>query len=212
MVGSGSQARYVIDICVDSGPYDVVGLADVETEKNVGRVVNGVSVRWVLARLIREVAPSLVKVIVAYGKHDTKREVVEELSRAGFQFATVISPLASISRWATIDVGTIVNPLAAVLPNARIGQHVVVHSHAVVEHDNVLEDYVNVAPGVSLGGNVSIGEAAYVYTGASVRPGIVVGRGAIVAAGAAVVKDVPAGAVVAGVPAVPMRKSQTPAQ
>lgn len=42
---------------------------------------------------------------------------------------------------------------------------------------------------------------ALIFAGAIVLPGVVVGRGAVVAAGAVVTKDVPAMAIVAGVPA-----------
>jgi acetyltransferase-like isoleucine patch superfamily enzyme len=48
---------------------------------------------------------------------------------------------------------------------------------------------------------VDIGDDVWIGRGALVLPGVTIGDGAVVAAGAVVTKDVPAGSVVAGVPA-----------
>lgn len=48
---------------------------------------------------------------------------------------------------------------------------------------------------------IDIGDRVWVGTGAIILKGVTIGHGAIVAAGAVVTKDVPAGAIVAGVPA-----------
>lgn len=53
---------------------------------------------------------------------------------------------------------------------------------------------------------IQIGAGAWVAAGAFIGPGITVGEGAVVGARAVVVRDVPAWAVVAGNPAVEIRK------
>jgi acetyltransferase-like isoleucine patch superfamily enzyme len=50
-------------------------------------------------------------------------------------------------------------------------------------------------------GEVVVEDNAYIGAGAIILPGVRIGRKAIVAAGAVVTKDVPAGTIVAGVPA-----------
>ena len=77
--------------------------------------------------------------------------------------------------------------------NALIGQQVVI---ATINHDLTPERRANMqfAP-VKIGNNVWIGAHA------TILAGVTIGSGAVVAAGAVVTKDVPANAVVGGVPA-----------
>ncbi|MCQ2071002.1 MAG: sugar O-acetyltransferase, partial [archaeon] len=49
---------------------------------------------------------------------------------------------------------------------------------------------------------IVVGDGVWIGSGSKVMPGVTIGKDAIVAAGSVVTKDVPDGAVVAGVPAV----------
>jgi phosphonate metabolism protein (transferase hexapeptide repeat family) len=61
-----------------------------------------------------------------------------------------------------------------------------------------------------MGSKVVIGHDAWIGHGAIILPGVVVGNGAVIAAGAVVSKDVAAYAIVAGVPARPLRQRFPP--
>jgi acetyltransferase-like isoleucine patch superfamily enzyme len=103
-----------------------------------------------------------------------------------------------------------------------IGNHVWIGPQAYMDaRDLMLEDYVGWGPGAKVLGSahtglpadvpivhtdleikpVRIGAWADIGTNATILPGVTVGRGAIVGAGAVVTHDVPAFAIVAGVPA-----------
>ena len=60
--------------------------------------------------------------------------------------------------------------------------------------------------GVVLAGSVQIDEGAELGAGVTAKPGTRVQRGALVGAAAAVIADVEANSVVAGVPARPLRR------
>jgi acetyltransferase-like isoleucine patch superfamily enzyme len=75
------------------------------------------------------------------------------------------------------------------------GAKVLGSSHVAVPTDvPIIQTELDVRP-------VRVQEGADIGTGAILLPGVTVGRGSIVGAGAVVTRDVPAGAIVAGVPA-----------
>jgi len=78
-----------------------------------------------------------------------------------------------------------------------VGDHAIVgYDATILCHEFLQEEYRT--------GEVEIGERAMIGAGAVILPGVRVGAGAQVAANSLVVEDVPAGATVAGVPAVPV--------
>ncbi|MDE5766207.1 MAG: sugar O-acetyltransferase [Clostridia bacterium] len=77
--------------------------------------------------------------------------------------------------------------------NVLIGQQVVI---ATLNHDLNPERRANMLPAP-----VKIGNGVWVGAHATILAGVTIGDGAVIAAGAVVTKDVPANAVVGGVPA-----------
>lgn len=86
IVGSGSQARYVVDIVSQTRNVQIIGIADIENPSNVGKVVNGIPILCTAEEIIRQYHSRDCHVIIAYGKNRRKEEISEMLSQAGFQF------------------------------------------------------------------------------------------------------------------------------
>jgi acetyltransferase-like isoleucine patch superfamily enzyme len=86
---------------------------------------------------------------------------------------------------------------------AEIGRGVIVNTSASVDHDCRVGEFAHLAPGSVLGGEVVVGARAFVGLGARILPCVTIGEEAVVGAGAVVLRDVPPGATVVGVPARP---------
>jgi sugar O-acyltransferase (sialic acid O-acetyltransferase NeuD family) len=128
------------------------------------------------------------------------------LAGRGLMPVTVAHPTAWIEDNAQIGEGCQFLAGALVLAEARVGRQCILNTKASADHEDVLEDGVELGPGATLCGLVHCGVNAWVCTGATVLPRVRIGADAVVGGGALVREDVPAGATVVGVPARPIAR------
>ncbi|MFH1475242.1 MAG: NeuD/PglB/VioB family sugar acetyltransferase [Chloroflexota bacterium] len=207
VLGGGEHARVVIDAARSALPaWEVLGVVDPGTAERtrtllaVEHLGDDEGFSATLDALSPAERPHLVLGLGAIGDPEARRVLVARYDGRA-PWATLVHGAAWVAPSATLAPGAVVLAAAAVNAGARIGAHAVVNTGAVLEHDAVLGEYAQLAPGAVVGGGAVVEAGAYVGLGALVRDHVTVGRGSIVGMGAAAVADVPAGAVVIGVPA-----------
>lgn len=199
LMGGGGHAAMVIEAMKALGHTPAFVLdRDRETW---GSELLGVPVLGGDNRLTTSDATHFVVTHGSIGPGGPRQESFELGLAAGLEPLTVVHPGAIVSPSASIGAGTVVLAGSAISARAVIGRNAIVNTRAVVEHHCRIGDHVHVASGACVCGQVSVGDRALIGAGSTVRQSIVVGSDALVAAGATVVKDVPAHAVVMGVPA-----------
>jgi Acetyltransferase (isoleucine patch superfamily) len=118
-----------------------------------------------------------------------------------------VSPSLRLKNWLLrrlgATIGTGVSWGLEATPDVFWPELISVGDHAIVGYDATLLCHEFLQSEYRLG-EVVIGERAMIGAGATVLPGVEIGAGAQVAANSLVVRDVPAGETVAGVPAAPV--------
>ncbi|MNR34560.1 putative acetyltransferase EpsM [compost metagenome] len=117
----------------------------------------------------------------------------------------LIHPAAVVSRYASVDLGSVIMAGVQVNAGAQIGLGCILNTGCSVDHDCQLASAVHISPGAHLAGSVQVDEESWVGIGACVRQLVRIGRRVVVGAGAAVVTDVADDVTVVGVPARPFR-------
>lgn len=148
--------------------------------------------------------------IVSIGNGRVRENLSHRLEELGFKITSAIHPTAHISPAVTLGKGVIVGSAANLFYDATLGDFIFVGPSVTVSpHGLIIEDNVELCVGSMIAGKVHIHKNAFIGASASISHGefgnLSVGEDALVGAGAVVIKDVPARAVVVGVPAKVIR-------
>lgn len=198
--GAGGLGRMVRDILAQQAGMQAAGFLDSDPRRS-SELIDGLPVFGGVDIAGQLLGLGANGAIVAIGDNDVRVEIATKLERLGFELHSAVHPLASLASSVSCAPHVQIGARATLCVHARIGAHTVISPGCIVDHDNVLEDGVFLEPAVRLAGGVHIEARARVGIGACVIPGTRIGRGATVQPGAVVIRDVPAGATVGGMPA-----------
>lgn len=202
LIGAGGHARVCLEALRDDPRHKVVGAVSRDR-----RSIHTLGVEVIGADDELEIATqraSATTAFVAIGDNAARAALTRRWLDSGRPLTSAISRHAIVSATATVEPGAALLPGAVVNAATVIGLGSIVNTNASVDHDCSVGEFVHIAPGTAIGGGVTIGDGAFVGLGARILPNLTIGAGATVGAGAVVVRDVPPGATVVGVPARPI--------
>ena len=167
LIGGGGHCRSVIDVIELENKYKIAGIVD--KKELIGQDVLGYKVIGCdddLAELFKRY--KLAIVTVGQIQSNTLRvKLFTLLKDIGYNLPTIISPLAYISKHATIKEGSVIMHHALVNANAKVGRNCIINTKALIEHDAVVEDNSHISTGAIINGGVVVKESSFVGSNAT---------------------------------------------
>jgi len=188
LIGAGGHARSCIDVIELGDKYQIAGLVDAQISDESGQGYPVLGTDQDLTDLAKQYKYALIAVGQILSAK-TRIRLFSQAATAGFQFPTIISPNAYVSKNAQIGSGTIVMHGAVVNANARIGQNCIINSRSLIEHDVEVADHCHISTASVVNGGVRIGSGTFMGSGCVVKEYVTIGAGCIVGMGQIVLND-----------------------
>lgn len=189
----------IVDLIETINGRECVGFIDPQTKGDQELVTLGADSDW--ATIVSAMPNLRVLLAIDSGK---LRHHISPIYKGSI--ASIVSPSAFVSPRSHLGHGYIIQRGVHISARVTIGDYCKLNINSTLHHDVTIGNFCTLAPGCQLLGNVAVSDYAYIGAGSIIKQHCRIGRGAIVGAGAVVVKDVPDGVTVVGVPATILRE------
>jgi acetyltransferase EpsM len=140
------------------------------------------------------------KYLIGIGDNTIRERIYNLIIEKQCEILTLISQSVSISKTASIGIGTFVNKNVVINSFAIIGNNVILNTACIIEHNCVIADSAHIAPGAVLAGNVTVGERSFIGANSVIKQGLTIGKDVVVGAGTVVLKNISDGQKIVGNP------------
>ena len=200
IIGAGKYGEVYLSYLKDAG-VDVIGFLDDDTTH-----VNTVGGLPLLGKT--DVLPDLKDkfgveaVYCPLGNNELRVKFLQQAKALGYNIPNYIHPSVIVSPNVKLGEGIYILLGSNIMPFTEIEDCVMISMNVNVAHHNILKKGTFLSTGCNFGASIVAEENTYCGIGSTIMTGLHrLGKDCLIGAGAVVIKDVPDGAVMAGVPA-----------
>lgn len=186
LIGAGGHCKACIDVIEQIGEWQIAGIIDRKdsgVDEVLGYPVIGCDDD--LAELRKQYDYAFVTV-GQIRSAELKIKLFNQIKLLGFKQPGLVSPLAYVSKHATIGEGTIIMHYAMVNAAAKIGDNCIINTKALIEHDAVIENHCHISTGATINGGVCVGEQSFIGSHATTKQTITIPPKSFIKAGSVV--------------------------
>lgn len=201
IIGSGTYGQVYLAYLKEAG-VEIVGFIDDNVNEH-GKSYEGVPVLGdrSLLNTLKE-SMGVEAVYCPIGNNKVRVEFLELAQSLGYQTPNYIHPSVIISPNVKIGKGVYILMGSMIMPYTTVEDYTMISMNVCVAHHSILHKGSFLSTGVNFGASIEADEFAYCGISSTIMTGLHrLGKDCLIGAGAVVIKDVPDGAVMAGVPA-----------
>lgn len=200
LIGGGGHCKSVIDVAESAG-YNILGILDMP--EDIGKSVLDYKVIGTDDDIPQFVEKAEFIITVGFIKSPAIRmRLFDKVREAGGKLATIIASTAHVSRYASLDEGTVVMHQAVVNAGAKIGENCIINTFCNIEHDAVIGDQCHISTGTMINGDCKVGKMCFIGSQSVLANGISICDDVIVGAGSLVRKNILKSGIYSGNPAI----------
>lgn len=172
LIGGGGHCHSVIDVIELTNKYDIIGIVD--TKENIGKRVLNYEV-IACDDDLETIFQTCPNAIITVGQIETNKirvRLFNKLKEIGFNLPVIISPIAYVSKHASLEEGTIIMHHVLINTNVKIGKNCIINTKALIEHDCVVEDNCHISTASVLNGGVVVKENSFFGSNATSKQSI----------------------------------------
>lgn len=180
IVGAGGHGRCCLDIARES--YDQIAFLD---DNHINKKINDCRVIDTINNM-KLYYTDYKDIFIAIGNNKLRKKLTDQANNIGFNIISLISRKSIVSKYASIDKGTVIFPGSVVESNSFIGRGCIITANTTINHDVVIEDYVLIysnsviRPYTLIGSYTRIGSSCTVTFGTGIKASSDIPDGTIV--------------------------------
>jgi len=192
LIGAGGHARSCIDVIESTLKYRIVGLVD----KDFKKIKNIFKYKVIgsdndLEKIFFQNKVKYAHISIGYIKDSMKRKnLFLKLRKIGFKFPSIISKKSYVSKYSSIDEGTIVMHNAVINSNVRVGKNCIINTNSLIEHDSVIGDNCHIATSSTINSTVKVGKNSFIGSGSIIKQSVNIGENSFINMGKKIFKDI----------------------
>lgn len=201
IIGAGKYGEVYLSYLQEAG-VDVVGFLD--DDPNIINIkFGGLPVLGPTSILpILKEKYGITAVYCPLGNNRLRVKFLRLAASLGYETPNYIHPSVIISPHVKIGKGVYILLGTKIMPFTIIEDYVMISMNVSIAHHNTLQTGCFLSTGCNFGASIIAEENSYCGIGSTIMTGLqILGKDCLIGAGAVVIKNVPQGAIMAGVPA-----------
>ena len=202
LIGGGGHAISCIDVIEKEGTFSIEGIIDhpgMLHQKILNYPVIGQD------NEIAKFAAQGYYFLIAVGQiksANIRVNLWKQLTAVNARIATVVSPLAYLSRHADVQEGSIIMHGAYINAGATIGYNTIINTGAIVEHEARIGSHCHISTGAVLNGQVKTGDGVFIGSRSVINQGVEITGNTVVGSGTLIHKHIKVPGTYVGIPYV----------
>lgn len=178
LIGAGGHGVSSADVIEQENKYEIYGYIDNRKKKTLNKYkIIGCD------KDLGQIRKTVSNAVITVGQIKNlflREKIFKKLIKLKFNLPFLVSPLAYVSKNASIGEGTIIMHKAIVNTQAKIGRNCIINTGAIIEHDVIIEDNCHISTGSIINGGAIIKSNSFIGSDTVIKQKIKIGKASLI--------------------------------